>query len=143
MKRDERSCPQCGETIPKAAHLCKYCGKRFELPNRAETQSAPDGPRPVITKRALGWFAAMLGGAVILSNVLPRHVSSPPPKAETETSSFADVGKQNAWIAASQISIKGRLKDPGSAEFRNVHFYSGGKTAVACGEVNAKNSFGG
>ncbi|KTE19780.1 hypothetical protein ATE67_14210 [Sphingopyxis sp. H050] len=97
----------------------------------------------MITKRELGWFAAMLVGAVILSNVLPRHSSSPPPKAETEISSFADVGKQNAWIAASQISIKGRLKDPDSAEFRNVHFYSGGKTAVACGEVNAKNSFGG
>lgn len=97
----------------------------------------------MITKRELGWFAAMLVGAVILSNVLPRQTSSPPAKAETETSSFADVGKQNAWIAASQITIKGRLKDPGSAEFRNVHFYSGGKTVVACGEVNAKNSFGG
>jgi hypothetical protein len=97
----------------------------------------------MITKRELVCFAVMLGGAVILSNVLPRHSSSPPSKAETETSSFADVGKQNAWIAASQISIKGRLKDPGSAEFRNVHFYSGGKTAVACGEVKAKNSFGG
>ncbi len=97
----------------------------------------------MITKRELGWFAAMLGGAVILSNLLPRHTSSPPQSAETETSPFDDVSKQDAWIAASQISIKGRLKNPGSAEFRNVHFYSGGKTAVACGEVNAKNSFGG
>lgn len=35
------------------------------------------------------------------------------------------------------------LKDPESADFRDVHFYSGGGVPVACGEVNAKNGFGG
>lgn len=40
-------------------------------------------------------------------------------------------------------AMRQRLKDPESAKFQNVtvHRYSG--HAVACGEVNAKNGFGG
>jgi len=39
--------------------------------------------------------------------------------------------------------LKASLKDPSSAEFRNVRVsHHGGRTHV-CGEVNAKNSFGG
>ena len=36
--------------------------------------------------------------------------------------------------------VKAKLKDPSSAEFRNQFI---GKKGVPCGEVNAKNSFGG
>jgi len=63
-------------------------------------------------------------------------------KAEPE-SPYADTGRQAAWVANGQQSIKGQLKDPESATFRNVHFYSGGGTPVVCGEVNARNGFGG
>ncbi len=62
---------------------------------------------------------------------------------EASKSPYADVGKQGLWIVTSQDAIRARLKDPDSAEFRNVRFYSGGSTPVACGEVNAKNGFGG
>ncbi len=36
--------------------------------------------------------------------------------------------------------VRARLKDPNSAEFRNQFI---GKKGLPCGEVNAKNSFGG
>ena len=38
------------------------------------------------------------------------------------------------------------LRDPGSAEFRNVKLYRpipGQPTPVVCGEVNSRNAFGG
>jgi hypothetical protein len=43
--------------------------------------------------------------------------------------------------------LKNELKDADSAQFKNVKFgklkYSGGESYAICGEVNAKNSFGG
>ena len=56
---------------------------------------------------------------------------------------YSDASKQALWIAKSQEAVLARLKDPGRAEFRNVHFYSGSGAPIACGEVNARNSFGG
>lgn len=43
-------------------------------------------------------------------------------------------------MAAAKKSVLKMLKDPDSAEFRNEHVGTGG---IPCGEVNAKNSFGG
>jgi hypothetical protein len=63
--------------------------------------------------------------------------------AKSDDSPFADVGKQQLWIVRSHDAIKARLRDPGSADFRNSRFYSGGTAPVVCGEVNSKNGFGG
>lgn len=60
-----------------------------------------------------------------------------------EENPYADVSRQYALIVMAKNAIRERLRDPDSAQFRNVRFYSGGGTAVACGEVNAKNGFGG
>lgn len=52
-----------------------------------------------------------------------------------------------------QLAVRDQLKDPESAQFRNLQYYprvflgkNGEKTAIEatlCGEVNAKNSYGG
>jgi hypothetical protein len=48
------------------------------------------------------------------------------------------------WIERGKDAVKVLLKDAGSAEFRSVYFrHAQGKAPVSCGEVNAKNSFGG
>ena len=51
------------------------------------------------------------------------------------------------YIVMAQNEIKARLKDPDSAEFRNVKMHMttalGPETPATCGEVNANNSFGG
>lgn len=42
-----------------------------------------------------------------------------------------------------EFALKQRMKDPESAQFRDERMYTRGDTLVVCGEVNAKNSFGG
>lgn len=71
--------------------------------------------------------------------------AEPQPKvvAKKDDSPFADVGAQRLWIVKSRDAIRSRLRDPGSADFRNERFYSGGAAPVVCGEVNSKNGFGG
>lgn len=66
-----------------------------------------------------------------------QNVQSDKEKAKEESS------KQAVWNAASQEAIKRKLKDPRSAEFRNVFFSDKGGSPVTCGEVNSKNSYGG
>lgn len=50
--------------------------------------------------------------------------------------------KEPAYIAVQENRIRDKLKDPKSAEFRNVHVYYA-IAPVVCGEVNSRNSFGG
>ena len=40
-------------------------------------------------------------------------------------------------------AVANQVKDPNSAEFRNWHAFESQKGLLICGEVNAKNSFGG
>lgn len=57
--------------------------------------------------------------------------------------------QQEKWFGSSTIvaakrAVKASLKDPGSAEFKGVYAnYTEEYGVVACGYVNAKNSFGG
>ncbi|MGP9499594.1 MULTISPECIES: hypothetical protein [unclassified Halomonas] len=49
-------------------------------------------------------------------------------------------------IEEAQAAVRGALKDPDSANFRDVHGISvaeDGPLIAVCGEVNAKNSYGG
>lgn len=57
----------------------------------------------------------------------------------------SDYEKKAIWVAKGQELVKSRLKDPSSAKFRNLYFIraSVGGAPTVCGEVNAKNSFGG
>ncbi len=48
-----------------------------------------------------------------------------------------------ALIEATKQIVADTLKDPGSAQFRNMVVYNGGKEKAVCGEVNGKNSYGG
>ena len=56
---------------------------------------------------------------------------------------FFEENGQEKTIAAAQDAAKKTLKDPDSAKFQNIRMmdYDGGK--VLCGEINAKNSYGG
>ena len=143
MKTDEKTCPRCKATIKKIAHLCKNCGHPF---SEAEIEAGQ--------KETQGETKTLVVSIVVVVSVLAFAVNSCLPEStnkaaqpvadiEASKSPYADVGKQGLWIVTSQDAIRARLKDPDSAEFRNVRFYSGGSTPVACGEVNAKNGFGG
>lgn len=72
---------------------------------------------------------------------------SQPAAEETATmgshADYADSGKQQAWITKSEDAIKAKLRDPDSAQFRNVEFHATGGIPVVCGEVNGNNALGG
>jgi hypothetical protein len=92
-------------------------------------------------------------GAERLADAAPSRkpvTSAPSSEAATAVTKEPDTSareypaaKQYLWIDASKEAIKAQLKDGASAEFKDVAFYSGGGVPVTCGEVNAKNGFGG
>lgn len=51
--------------------------------------------------------------------------------------------KESAVISSTKDAAKQNLKDPSSAQFRNVRIVSWGSQKLVCGEINAKNSYGG
>ncbi len=61
-------------------------------------------------------------------------------KAKTEGE---EKNQQRLFIIVTQDGVRSRLKDPASAEFRNVLFKRHEGTPIVCGEVNSKNGFGG
>ena len=55
-----------------------------------------------------------------------------------------DPGEQALWIARTEISVRDKMRDPGSVRFRNNRFkIFQGSTPMVCGEINATNGFGG
>jgi hypothetical protein len=68
MKADEKKCPQCAETIKKAAKVCKHCGHQFSDAEIA-AQAAKDKKHGMIGCGAalvllllVGTCTAMVGG---------------------------------------------------------------------------------
>lgn len=61
----------------------------------------------------------------------------------SSVSEFLRSGTPEQAIEKAQAAVANLLKDPGSAQFRNVRVkdYLDGK--IICGEVNGKNSYGG
>ena len=53
-------------------------------------------------------------------------------------------GQKIGWMDRGKDLVKDKLKDPSSAQFRNVYFHRNkGQPPITCGEVNSKNGFGG
>jgi hypothetical protein len=69
--------------------------------------------------------ALLLAGCAGVDKVGP-EVPLPPPAQQSVSRAVAD-----------------QMKDPNSAEFRNWHAFESQSGLLVCGEVNAKNSFGG
>lgn len=51
-------------------------------------------------------------------------------------------GQKIAWMDRGMESVKNRLKDPKSANFKDVYFHKN-QIPMTCGWVNSKNSLGG
>ena len=85
------------------------------------------------------------------SRMAPRteRASAAVPTPETSLSAAEKKTQQEKWfgaetIVAAQRAIRTSLKDPDSAQFKDVYAnYTEKFQVVACGRVNSKNSLGG
>lgn len=65
-------------------------------------------------------------------------------KPEPKTAAGLTQSQTFSMIERSKEAARKRLKDPASAEFREVRYHEGKEgVPMVCGEVNAKNAFGG
>lgn len=48
-----------------------------------------------------------------------------------------------SYIQKAKQGVQAQMKDPSSVQFRNIQGYNKGGMTLLCGELNAKNSFGG
>ena len=93
-----------------------------------------DAPKmPTKGEQAIGW--AFLAALVIGAIFMVRSCASGP----NGNSPASDVGYQ---IVAKQ-NVEAKLKDPQSAQFQNLVVSGKAGASIVCGEVNAKNGFGG
>ena len=119
------NCKDCGHKVSKKAKVCPSCGVKN-----------PSNRTHGFTKFLTFVFGSFFC-LVFIANLAPSRDSS----AELEKA-------RKIYFAQSSVnSVKIRLKDPASAKFRevvSVPYKLKNKTVYAtCGEVNAKNSFGG
>lgn len=99
----------------------------------------------------LAWIGAKINGPGSSADAkvdnLPLQAANP---AERKPLTPAEAkAQQEKWFGADTIvaakrAVKNSLKDPNSAEFKDVYAnYTEAVGMVACGHVNAKNSLGG
>lgn len=152
MNDDERTCPECAETIKKAAASCRFCGHRFRGTDPADGPMT-DAQKKVAKTSRIGCAVIVVGMIAMVSFCTPDDNASTGEGGSDQAAQSAtedganeapDRSTQHNIVIMSRDGVRARLRDPDSAEFRNVGYYSGGpEGAAVCGEVNAKNGFGG
>ena len=127
-----------------AIHPCKECGG----PVSDQAESCPRcGAKQAKKTSTVTWLILImiiLGAlmAVYSSNRTPRSNNDDNNKVVSKESE--DQKTANGLLIMAQMQIQNSAKDPSSVEFRNQIAYTDKKYgAVACGQYNAKNSFGG
>ncbi len=94
---------------------------------------------------ASGLFLSLFTATLFVMDTTINAVPSAPFEIihKEKESEFSQKTKELAWMEKSKDAARARLKDPKSAEFKNVYFSDTGGTPMTCGQVNSKNSLGG
>lgn len=126
-------CKECGEKISTNAKTCPSCGAKAPK----KTSFVTWGVLFII-------LLAVYGGWQNESNMSPEEKSISALKQNIIEQNKDQMKKERLWVVKGKDAVKARLKDPQSAEFKDVYFFRGGDNIpVTCGQVNTKNSFGG
>lgn len=113
--------------MSKTAKLCPRCGHPNKRANHLSGKQVFGG----LALAVFGiWFMAHNGGS---------SASVPPAQAPAAENQQL---KEIAWIRKGKEAVQAKLKDPASAQFKDVVFVKK-DIPVSCGQVNSKNSFGG
>lgn len=138
-------CKECGAKVSTKAKTCPQCGAKLKKGT---------------SKLILGLLGLTILGMYLSVSTGHKDTSVPPTKEEIAAKQALKEKKEQQkleeqaehkrkdedWtsIAAAKNIIKKRLRDPDSAEFKNlIAKRRDGKIFIVCGEVNAKNGFGG
>ncbi|MFN4092192.1 MAG: hypothetical protein ACK4FG_04785 [Brevundimonas sp.] len=79
-----------------------------------------------------------------LANAREREIAAAGDAVVAGAEKLHDPTQQALWVAATEEAVRNKMRDPGSVRFRNSRFHIfGDGTPMVCGEVNAKNGFGG
>lgn len=119
-------CAECGAQISTTAKTCPQCGAK----------------QP---KRGMGFGKLLLiGFAALPVIVIGMSMVETEKKPEPKTAAGLTQGQTFSMVERAKDAVRKRLKDPASAEFRGVRYHEGKEgLPMVCGEVNAKNAFGG
>lgn len=110
-----KPCKECGGPVSEKAEQCPLCGAK----------------QPKKTSPFVMFLAVLLGGAALIAMVTPKSENN-----QSQAKPLTEEDIMSAKQIQAYATIKKSLKDPDSAV---INFYKG----KPCGQVNAKNSFGG
>lgn len=95
-------------------------------------------------KEAIKTARARADEAEDLKREKEREIAAAGNAVLTTAEKLNDPTQQAYWVAVTETAVRNKMKDPGSVRFRNSRFHIfQERTAMVCGEVNAKNGFGG
>lgn len=124
MQADEKTCPECAETVKAAAKACKHCGYRFDAAPLSEALVDKNAPSPNYGM-LMKWVFGLLAAAALTVFLFRMN------EAATRTDNL------NIELQGKAFVTKDFL-DPSSAQFEDI--YSNDRCIT--GKVNGKNSFG-
>lgn len=110
-----KPCNECGGPVSDKAESCPQCGAK----------------QPKKTSPFVMFLAIVLGGAALIAMLTPKSENN-----QSESKPLTEEEVMSVIQMQAYTTIKNSLKDPDSAV---INFYAG----KPCGQVNAKNSFGG
>ena len=164
----EYECPKCGVIYAKfkaeGVGLAKStigAGHDTNTEKMSPTQKSSLIKWAVITVIAagIGWFGLGRINTPKASESIPQNSLESKLVKESKLEEESKLAEQNEAVNQDKIiqsllaEVKAKLKDPESAQFRNQQFFAshityadGVRVPVAytiCGEINAKNSYGG
>lgn len=119
-----KQCRKCKAAVNELANMCPSCGE----PNPTQGMSTP--------------IKLIIGFIVVVVIVQFFNTNSIPNDANTSTSPSSAISDAR-YITENEARVTAKLKDPESAQFRDVYVSNSFGIPLVCGEVNAKNSFGG
>lgn len=140
--------------IPEAewaerVRVCRDTGQIRECPindamvTEARLEAAED-QRKATAGQAIETAEGEAREAERLSAARDREIAAAGNAVVGAAEKLEDPSQQALWIARTQEAVKNKMRDPGSVRFRNTRFHIfQDNSPMVCGEVNARNGFGG